>query len=785
MTKQTNYLVTVTDVNQMLPPITTNPTNSNRAVIKNQVSQTAGSVGVVNNWYVDTTAVPFNSYTSNRLPRFQDLLYNIYNCGDSPIINSYDGLDFYLYFNVSVSSTVTTQVYFNWTSYDRPNRFDVYDSIGLRYTTGWVGYANYAGPWGASLNTATTGSQPITWLSTSGRYVSVAAGPADPSAPLSDTNTWNLTCITPTTTTTTTLLLTANGTYVCSLGTSCNGQFNISSVSGGSGPPYQTSYVVTGFPASYNAYPATNSYINLCGGTSYTFCLKGSAGDTRCAAPATQCSITTTTTTSTTSTTTTLAPVYYYNATRCHDGVNQIVYGGNSYYGTGVVVISGITSYCYTIQNEVIPQAYDDTVGSSVGGCGTAPCYVIPTTTTTTTTCNPTPNWQNTGFSCYSTCNKYNVETDQNPCSPTYNTTRQGSLVESNSTYCGGCCGQSTAANWVNNGAQFCSGCTLYQPERDNNPCSPTYNQTRNVSLGISNNCGSWNISYYCQGCAYYSKETNSCTGDVRNVTLISSNSDNCGSWNISYYCSGCGYYSKETNSCTGNIRNVTLINGNSTNCGGCCGQSTAANWVNSGSYNCYGSCTKYNVEVDNNGCSPTYNQTRQGTAVEFNSSFCGGCCGASPSANWVNNGSTFCSGCYLQQPQIDDNPCSSTYQQTRDVDLGVNTSCGAWVQSFYCVGYNKWTKETNTCTGSIRNNYEVEANSPYCGYVPPPACRTYQIVGDYTDESVNGIYTNCSGGSDSFSFFGGPGTVGYICAQAGSVYVTSGNGSANDVGGC
>jgi hypothetical protein len=235
MTKQTNYLVTVTDVNQMLPPITTNPTNSNRAVIKNQVSQTVGSVGVVNNWYVDTTAVPFNSYTSNRLPRFQDLLYNIYNCGDSPIINSYDGLDFYLYFNVSVSSTVTTQVYFNWTSYDRPNRFDVYDSIGLRYTTGWVGYANYAGPWGASLNTATTGSQPITWLSTSGRYVSVAAGPADPSAPLSDTNTWNLTCIAPTTTTTTTLP--PIGAIVVDTSVSyppaCDGQFYIQTISGG------------------------------------------------------------------------------------------------------------------------------------------------------------------------------------------------------------------------------------------------------------------------------------------------------------------------------------------------------------------------------------------------------------------------------------------------------------------------------------------------------------------------------------------------------------------------
>ena len=45
----------------------------------------------------------------------------------------------------------------------------------------------------------------------------------------------------------------------------------------------------------------------------------------------------------TTTTTTTAAPVYYYNATRCFDGANKIVYGGNTPYGTGTVVISGTT----------------------------------------------------------------------------------------------------------------------------------------------------------------------------------------------------------------------------------------------------------------------------------------------------------------------------------------------------------------------------------------------------------------------------------------------------------
>ena len=499
----------------------------------------------------------------------------------------------------------------------------------------------------------------------------------------------------------------------------------------------------------------------------------------------------------------------------------------------------------------------------------------------------------NTGsYSCYSTCNKYNVEQDNNICSPTYGQTQQGTLVESNSTFCGGCCGVSPSANWVNNGSTFCTGCTLYQPQIDNNVCSSTYGNTRNVNLGINNSCGSWPTSYYCIGCAYYSHEVNSCTGNVRNTILISSDSTSCGgccgqstaaTWTNegSAYCDNCvsKQLQRDTNPCSSTYNQTRVINSgsgcntsanwvnsgsyncystcnkynvevdnnpcsstynqtrqgsvveyNSTFCGGCCGQSTSpswtnegsaycdncvskqlqrdtnpcsatynqtrvinsgtacnytANWVNSGSYDCYGSCTKYNIEIDNNPCSSTYNQTRQGSVVEYNSTFCGGCCGQSTSPNWVNNGSTFCDGCNLQQPQIDSNPCSATYGDTRNVDLGVTNACGVWVQSFYCVGYDKWSKETNTCTGNVQNQFLVEVNSPYCGYVPPPTCRTYQIVGYNADEYVDGVYTNCGGGSDSFSFYGGPGTVGYICAQISTVYVTSGNGAANDVGGC
>jgi hypothetical protein len=71
-------------------------------------------------------------------------------------------------------------------------------------------------------------------------------------------------------------------------------------------------------------------------------------------------------------------PVYYYNATRCGTSTNYIVYGGGNYYGTGTVVISGGTSYCYTIQNEVGATSYDDTVGASVDNCSNASCYVPP-----------------------------------------------------------------------------------------------------------------------------------------------------------------------------------------------------------------------------------------------------------------------------------------------------------------------------------------------------------------------------------------------------------------------
>ena len=105
-------------------------------------------------------------------------------------------------------------------------------------------------------------------------------------------------------------------------------------------------------------------------------------------------------------------------------------------------------------------------------------------TPTPTATPDQTPNWLNNGsFTCIG-CDKHNVEFDYNQYSPTYSQTRPGSLVEANSTFCGGCCGQSTAANWVNEGAAYCESCVSKQSQRDTNECSATYNQTRVIDSG-------------------------------------------------------------------------------------------------------------------------------------------------------------------------------------------------------------------------------------------------------------------------------------------------------------
>jgi hypothetical protein len=74
MTKQTNYVATVTDANSAFPPKGEAIPNSNRGLITATAGQTQGSVGVKDSWFIDTNAQPLASYPNNRLPRWQDLI---------------------------------------------------------------------------------------------------------------------------------------------------------------------------------------------------------------------------------------------------------------------------------------------------------------------------------------------------------------------------------------------------------------------------------------------------------------------------------------------------------------------------------------------------------------------------------------------------------------------------------------------------------------------------------------------------------------------------------------
>lgn len=83
-----------------------------------------------------------------------------YTCGDFLSGTYPAGSGFYIYpdYTINVSSLSNgTLVKVNVDLVDVPNRFSIYDAGGsLIATTGWVGNANYPGPWGTSINATQT-----------------------------------------------------------------------------------------------------------------------------------------------------------------------------------------------------------------------------------------------------------------------------------------------------------------------------------------------------------------------------------------------------------------------------------------------------------------------------------------------------------------------------------------------------------------------------------------------------------------------------------------------------
>lgn len=97
----------------------------------------------------------------------------------------------------------------------------------------------------------------------------------------------------------------------------------------------------------------------------------------------------------------------------------------------------------------------------------------------------------------------------------------------------GDCVADSTTPSWSNTGSTRCDGCTSQKQQRDTNPCSSSYNNTRWVNGG-GESCTDW--SYYgtgdCVGHTQYNAYQDSCSGSIdRQYSVSCRNCCNCGSY--------------------------------------------------------------------------------------------------------------------------------------------------------------------------------------------------------------------------------------------------------------
>lgn len=97
----------------------------------------------------------------------------------------------------------------------------------------------------------------------------------------------------------------------------------------------------------------------------------------------------------------------------------------------------------------------------------------------------------------------------------------------------GDCLPDSTTPSWSDTGSTRCDGCTSQKQQRDTNPCSSSYNDTRWVNGG-GESCTDW--SYYetgdCVGHTQYDAYRDSCSGSIdRQYSVSCRNCCNCGSY--------------------------------------------------------------------------------------------------------------------------------------------------------------------------------------------------------------------------------------------------------------
>lgn len=317
-----------------------------------------------------------------------------------------------------------------------------------------------------------------------------------------------------------------------------------------------------------------------------------------------------------------------------------------------------------------------------------------------------------------------------------------------------------TTVNYGNSQSGYYAESTISCQDAINKANTAAYNAAVNVVNANGQNhansvggCCCWNLEYYCDGCNRRSRERDSCTNATRNDTLVASNSCQCGNtcagtyW--SYYCSGTTRFRELKYSCDNSYAGTTET---FQTCSPDCGASTSPTYTSQGYTTCY-NCVCREVFRDTNSCSGsngTYYVDVNGSKISVGGQPTGGCGGAGSgcnnTSNCVDSGSPYCSGNNWVINQTQANPCSSQ-------------SCGVRV---------------------------IEYNSSANGCVP--TCYNYNIINYNAYDTVYVSFQICGGGNTTLSFTdysGTSGTVGSVCAVAGTVSITSGNGAASQGGSC
>lgn len=215
-------------------------------------------------------------------------------------------------------------------------------------------------------------------------------------------------------------------------------------------------------------------------------------------------------------------------------------------------------------------------------------------------------------------------------------------------------------------------------------------------ALNISTTFGSQTATMYgggCQACpnttpVWTATGTTACVSCV--ATAVYRDTNSC-SATYGYYKIGTGgtpQVSNPTSAC-----NTSIIWGTTTGNTYSCSGGTVYTWI---------------IEWDTNPCSSSYHTVWRSNGTTYYSNPAQSY--PNTAENWVSNGAAYCTtNCVAYQPQINNNPCSSTYGQTRNYYLGSAAPCN------YNATYTSNVGTLYTCSSGNVYSYTVYQNTNSC----------------------------------------------------------------------